>query len=61
MKNFAEIMSEVIKCAYVILWPLLFICGISLDNSLVYGTWLHLDAPLWSFWNIMKNIANFML
>ena len=61
MTNFNEIASEVIKCLYVLLWPLIFICWIALDNSLVYGTWLHLDAPLWSLWNIMKNIANFAL
>lgn len=59
--NFNTIASEVIKCVYVLLWPLIFVCGIALDNSLVYGSWLHLDAPLWSLRNIMKNIANFML
>lgn len=61
IRNFNEIASEIIKIAYVFLWPLIFVCGITLDNSLVYGTWLHLDAPLWSLWNIMKNIANFAL
>lgn len=61
IRNFNEIASEIIKIAYVFLWPLIFVCWITLDNSLVYGTWLHLDAPLWSLWNIMKNIANFAL
>lgn len=59
--NFNVMASEIIKCVYVLLWPLIFVCGVALDNSLVYGTWLHLDAPLWSFWNIMKNISNFAL
>ncbi len=28
---------------------------------MVYGGFLALDAPLWKFWNIMKNFANFTL
>lgn len=61
MENFNVIAAEIIKITYVLLWPLLFVCGIALDNSLVYGSWLHLDVPLWSLWNVMKNIANFAL
>ncbi len=61
MQNFSSIVSELLKWIYVLLRPLLYICGIALDNSLVYGSWLHLDASLWTLWNIMKNIANFAL
>ncbi len=32
-----------------------------MTNDFVYGTFLHLDSTLWTFWNMMKNIANFTL
>jgi len=50
-----------LKIIYIILRPLLVIAGMSLDNSLVYGSFLHMDAPLRAFWNIIKNFANFAL
>lgn len=57
--------SEVIKIfshiVYVFIWPCLTIAGAALDNSLIYGSVLHLDAALWNIWNIMKNFANFTL
>lgn len=51
----------ILKMVYVLLWPLLVLAGWSLDNTLVYGSFFHLDAPLWKFWNMMKNFANFTL
>ena len=33
----------------------------AMDNSMVYGSFLNLDAPLWLIRNIVKNIANFAL
>jgi len=54
-------LNALLKLLYVILWPLLGIAGLTLDNSMVYGSYLNLDAPLWQFWNIMKNFANFAL
>jgi len=57
--------SEVIKIfshiVYVFIRPCLTIAGAALDNSLIYGSVLHLDAALWNIWNIMKNFANFTL
>lgn len=50
-----------LKVIYILLRPLLVIAGLSIDNTLVYGTVLHMDAPLWDFRNIMKNFANFAL
>ena len=32
-----------------------------MDNNLVYGSYLNLDAPLWKVWTIVKNLANFVL
>lgn len=56
-----EILNMVLKIIYLLLWPLLVVAGIALDNTLVYASIFHLDAPLWKFWNMMKNFANFTL
>lgn len=50
-----------LKLIYVVIWPMLFLAGIALDNSMVYGSFFHMDAPLWFFWNMTKNFANFAL
>lgn len=59
--NVSQIISIVSHIVYVFIWPCLAIAGLALDNSLIYGSFLHLDAALWSIWNIMKNFANFTL
>lgn len=51
----------ILKVIYVILWPLLVVAGWAMDNSLIYGSIFHLDVPLWKFWNVIKNFANFTL
>ncbi len=56
-----ETLNLVLKLIYLLLWPLLIVAGIALDNTLVYASVFHLDAPLWKFWNMMKNFANFAL
>ncbi|MCK9467178.1 MAG: type IV secretion system protein [Candidatus Absconditabacterales bacterium] len=61
MSELNEIFTYISNAIYALLWPVLFIIGISLDNTLVYGSFLHLDASLWTLWNIMKNFANFAL
>lgn len=50
-----------LKGMYVLIWPFLFIAGIAVDNSIVYGSFLNMDAPLFTIWNILKNFANFTL
>lgn len=43
-------------------WVLLAkITGTFLTNKWVYGEILWLDALMWQYWNVMKNIANFWL
>lgn len=56
-----QILNIVLKIIYLLLWPLLVIAWLALDNTLVYASVFHLDAPLWQFWNMMKNFANFAL
>ena len=57
-RNLADIF---LKIGYIILWPLIMLSGLALDNTMVYGTIFHMDAPLRQFRNICKNIANFGL
>ena len=56
-----QILNMVLKLVYLLLWPLLVVAWLALDNTLVYASIFHLDAPLWQFWNMMKNFANFAL
>ncbi len=55
------LLESVLKIIYMLLWPLLFIAGLAIDNSMIYWEVFWLDQPLWQFWNIMKNFANFSL
>lgn len=50
-----------LRIIYIISRPLLIIAWNAMDNSLVYWSVFHLDAPLRKFWNIMKNFANYAL
>ncbi len=61
MSEINELFTYISRTIYALLWPVLFIAGIALDNRLVYWSFLHLDASLWTLWNIMKNFANFAL
>ncbi|MDO4713576.1 MAG: hypothetical protein Q4B28_02795 [bacterium] len=49
------------KIVYVVLWPLIALAGLAMDNQLVYGSFMYLDAPLRKVRNIVKNLANFFL
>lgn len=55
------LLDIVLKIIYMVSRPLLVIAWNAMDNSLVYWSVFHLDAPLWKFWNIMKNFANYTL
>ena len=72
IKSQAETENEVIsetmatlgflsQWAYLLLWPLVALAWIAMDNNLVYGSYLNLDAPLWKVWTIVKNLSNFVL
>ena len=53
---------DIIVCALSWLWILFAkLAGIFLTNKWVYGEILWLDALMWKFWNVTKNIANFSL
>lgn len=56
-----ETLNLILKLIYLLLRPLLVVAGLSLDNTLVYGSIFHLDVPLRKFRNMIKNFANFTL
>lgn len=53
--------NSILNGLYLLIWPALALAGFALDNSMVYGSLFGLDAPLFLIWNIIKNIANFIL
>lgn len=59
--NWINFFNLILNVIYIFIWPLLFITGYAMDNSMIYGSFIWLDAPLWKFWNLTKNIANFAL
>lgn len=60
-KEFWDFIDLWLKLIYVVLRPMLFLAGIAMDNSMVYWSIFNMDAPLWTFWNMTKNFANFTL
>lgn len=60
-KEFADTLEVILKVIYIFMWPLLMLAGLALDNGLVYGSYFQLDSALFTFWNIVKNFANFAL
>lgn len=60
-KKLAETLTTIVKVFYVFLRPLLWIAWLAMDNSLIYGEIFHLDTALFKFWQIARNLANFLI
>lgn len=56
--NFLQVLSSI---AYVILWPLIALAGLLMDNQLIYGSFMHLDTSLWNIRQIVRTFANYTL
>lgn len=46
---------------YIVLWPMLAITGMALDNTLVYGSVFHLDQILRQIWTVVMYLSFVML
>ena len=57
----SNILETVSKLGYLLLWPLVALAWLAMDNSLVYGSFIWLDVPLWKIWQIVRNFANYTL
>ncbi len=60
-EDFVNNLNTLLRFLYLIVWPLLFLSGLAVDNTLVYGSLFHFDAILLQVWSIMKDMANFSL
>lgn len=58
MNTLLEVLGNI---AYIIVRPLVSLAGIAMDNQMVYGSFMFLDAPLRKLRNLVKNLANFAL
>jgi len=58
MNTLLELIGNI---SYIIVWPLVSLAGIAMDNQMVYGSFMYLDAPLRKLRNLVKNLANFAL
>ena len=58
MDTFMEAISDV---AFVLLWPLVALAGLAMDNTLIYWSFMGLDVSLWNIWQIVRSFANYTL
>lgn len=49
------------KVAFVLLWPLVALAWLAMDNSLIYWSFMWLDVTLWNLWQIVRSFANYIL
>lgn len=49
------------KTAYMLVYPMMFLAGKLVDNSLIYWEMFKFDIVLWNLWNVIKNFANYWL
>ena len=55
---FLQAISDV---AFALLWPLVALAWLAMDNSLIYGSFMWLDVTLWNIWQIVRTFANYTL
>lgn len=61
LNDLAALLDIILNTMYIIIWPLLAITGMALDNSLVYGEAFGLTSTLRKFWTIMMQISFMIL
>ena len=49
------------RWCYILLYPILFLAWILVNNSFVYAEVFGFDAVLWQLWNVVRNLANYAL
>ncbi len=54
-------MQAVSDIAFALLWPLVALAGLAMDNTLIYGSFMWLDVSLWNIWQIVRSFANYTL
>ena len=59
--GWGNLLQVVANVAYVILRPLVALAGLAMDNQLIYGSFMGLDASLWQIWQIVRTFSNYAL
>lgn len=49
------------QAVYTISWPLIVISWKFMDNDVIYGSFIWMDALLWKIWNVMRTFANYLI
>lgn len=58
MDTFMDALS---KIAFTMLWPLVALAWLAMDNTLIYWSFMDLDISLWNVWQIVRSFANYTL
>lgn len=59
--DFVWLLESFVKFLYIITRPFLTIAWFSMSNEFVYGSVFFIDDSIWTFWNMMKNFANYII
>ena len=60
-REFANTVEMVTRAISLVMWPLLAIAWLAMDNTLVYWELFFLDTTLFQMWQITRTFANFLL
>lgn len=53
----ASLLDDILRAMYLLIWPIIMISWLAIDNKLVFGESIWLDLYLRKFWTIMMVIA----
>ena len=54
-------MQAISNVAFALLWPLVALAWLAMDNTLIYGSFMGLDVSLWNIWQLVRTFANYTL
>ena len=49
------------RACYILIYPILFLAWLLVNNSFVYAEVFSFDVILWQLWNVVRNLANYAL
>ena len=58
MDTFMQAISNI---AFALLWPLVALAWLAMDNTMIYGSFMGLDVSLWKIWQLVRTFANYTL
>lgn len=59
--DWLDLLSFLKKWCYILLYPMLVLAGVLVNNSFVYAEIFKFDVVLWQLWNVVRNLANYAL